>query len=99
MPDKFPGASTFVGYSGKIIVGKYYILTIPENLNLAPTTPLLCARITIAGIGDLGYMGIKIAKAMGAHAVAFTISESKFAEAKRFGTDGVVPDHIAANII
>ncbi|WP_410688428.1 hypothetical protein [Chitinophaga filiformis] len=36
---------------------------------------------------------------MGAHAVAFTISESKFAEAKRFGTDGVAPDHIAANII
>ncbi len=35
-------------------------------------------------------MGIKIAKAMGAHVVAFTTSESKFAEAKRLGADEVV---------
>ncbi len=44
----------------------------------------------IVGIGGLGHMGLKIAKAMGAHVVAFTTSESKFDEAKRLGADEVV---------
>jgi len=47
-------------------------------------------KVGIVGIGGLGHMGIKIAKAMGAHVVAFTTSESKFAEAKRLGADEVV---------
>lgn len=47
-------------------------------------------KVGIVGIGGLGHMGIKIAKAMGAHVVAFTTSESKFAEAKRLGADKVV---------
>jgi uncharacterized zinc-type alcohol dehydrogenase-like protein len=46
--------------------------------------------VGIVGIGGLGHMGIKIAKAMGAHVIAFTTSESKFAEAKRLGADEVV---------
>lgn len=106
-PDKFLGTPTFGGYSEKIVVDEHYVLSIPENLNLAATAPLLCAGITtysplkhwnvgpgkkvgIVGIGGLGHMGIKIAKAMGAHVVAFTTSESKFAEAKRLGADEVV---------
>lgn len=47
-------------------------------------------KVGIVGIGGLGHMGIKIAKAMGAHVVAFTTSESKFAEAHRLGADEVV---------
>jgi len=47
-------------------------------------------KVGVVGIGGLGHMGIKIAKAMGAHVVAFTTSESKFAEAKRLGADEVV---------
>jgi len=47
-------------------------------------------KVGIVGIGGLGHMGIKIAKAMGAHVVAFTTSESKFAEARRLGADDVV---------
>ncbi|MET3878547.1 NAD(P)-dependent alcohol dehydrogenase [Chitinophaga sp. OAE865] len=47
-------------------------------------------KVGIVGIGGLGHMGIKIAKAMGAHVVAFTTSTSKFAEAKRLGADEVV---------
>lgn len=46
--------------------------------------------VGVVGIGGLGHMGIKIAKAMGAHVIAFTTSESKFAEAKRLGADEVV---------
>ncbi|WP_353720256.1 NAD(P)-dependent alcohol dehydrogenase [Dyadobacter sp. 676] len=47
-------------------------------------------KVGIVGMGGLGHMGIKIAKAMGAHVVAFTTSESKFAEAQRLGADEVV---------
>jgi len=47
-------------------------------------------KVGIVGIGGLGHMGIKIAKAMGAHVVAFTTSESKFEEAHRLGADEVV---------
>ncbi len=47
-------------------------------------------KVGIVGIGGLGHMGLKIAKAMGAQVVAFTTSESKFAEAKRLGADEVV---------
>lgn len=47
-------------------------------------------NVGIVGIGGLGHMGIKIAKAMGAHVVAFTTSESKFKEAQRLGADEVV---------
>jgi len=47
-------------------------------------------KVGVVGIGGLGHMGIKIAKAMGAYVVAFTTSESKFAEAQRLGADEVV---------
>jgi uncharacterized zinc-type alcohol dehydrogenase-like protein len=47
-------------------------------------------KVGIVGIGGLGHMGIKLAKAMGAHVIAFTTSASKFEEAKRLGADEVV---------
>jgi uncharacterized zinc-type alcohol dehydrogenase-like protein len=47
-------------------------------------------KVGVVGIGGLGHMGIKLAKAMGTHVVAFTTSESKFEEAKRLGADEVV---------
>lgn len=47
-------------------------------------------KVGVVGIGGLGHMGLKIAKAMGAHVVAFTTSESKFEEARRLGADEVV---------
>jgi uncharacterized zinc-type alcohol dehydrogenase-like protein len=57
-------------------------------------------KVGVVGIGGLGHMAIKIAKAMGAHVVAFTTSESKFEEAKRLGADEVVlskdPEQMAA---
>jgi uncharacterized zinc-type alcohol dehydrogenase-like protein len=47
-------------------------------------------KVGIAGIGGLGHMGIKIAKAMGAEVIVFTTSTSKFEDAKRLGADDVV---------
>jgi uncharacterized zinc-type alcohol dehydrogenase-like protein len=47
-------------------------------------------KVGVVGIGGLGHVAIRIARAMGAQVVAFTTSESKFAEAKRLGADEVV---------
>ncbi len=46
-------------------------------------------KVGIIGIGGLGHLAIKIAKAMGAHVTVFTTSVSKAADAKRLGADEV----------
>lgn len=47
-------------------------------------------NIGILGMGGLGHMAIKIAKAMGAHVTVFTTSSNKAFDAKRLGADLVV---------
>ena len=47
-------------------------------------------RVGIVGIGGLGHMGIKLARAMGAHVVAFTTSENKRQDAEALGAHEVV---------
>lgn len=47
-------------------------------------------KVGILGIGGLGHLAIKIAKAMGAHVVVFTTSPSKMDDAKRLGADEAV---------
>ena len=47
-------------------------------------------RVGIVGLGGLGHMGVKLAKAMGAEVVVFTTSASKIKDAKRLGADEVV---------
>jgi len=47
-------------------------------------------KVGIVGIGGLGHMGVKIAKAMGAHVVVITTSVSKVDDAKRLGADEVI---------
>lgn len=47
-------------------------------------------KVGIVGLGGLGHMGVKLAKAMGAEVVVFTTSLSKVEDAKRLGADHVV---------
>jgi alcohol dehydrogenase (NADP+) len=47
-------------------------------------------KVGIVGVGGLGHMGVKLAKAMGAEVVVFTTSNSKFEDAKRLGADDVI---------
>ena len=47
-------------------------------------------KVGIVGIGGLGHMGIKLARAMGAHVVAFTTSENKRKDAEALGAHEVV---------
>jgi uncharacterized zinc-type alcohol dehydrogenase-like protein len=47
-------------------------------------------KVGIVGLGGLGHMGVKLAKAMGAHVVVFTTSLDKVEDALRLGADEVV---------
>ena len=47
-------------------------------------------KVGIVGIGGLGHMGVKLARALGAHVVAFTTSESKRKDAIDLGAHEVV---------
>jgi uncharacterized zinc-type alcohol dehydrogenase-like protein len=47
-------------------------------------------KVGIVGLGGLGHMGVKFAKAFGAHVVLFTTSPSKVADGKRLGAHEVV---------
>lgn len=48
------------------------------------------SSVGIVGLGGLGHMGLKFAKAFGARTVLFTTSASKIDDAKRLGADEVV---------
>lgn len=56
--------------------------------------------VGVVGLGGLGHMAVKIAKAMGAEVKVFTTSETKFAAARELGADDVIlstdPDAMAA---
>lgn len=58
--------------------------------------------VGVVGLGGLGHMAVKIAKAMGAHVVLFTTSPSKIEDAKRLGAHEVVisrnPDEMAQHV-
>ncbi len=47
-------------------------------------------QVGIVGLGGLGHMGLKFAKAFGAHVTLFTTSPNKTADALRLGADEVV---------
>ncbi len=58
-------------------------------------------KVGVAGLGGLGHMAVKIARAMGAHVVLFTTSPDKKADALRLGANEVVvsknPDEMATH--
>ncbi|MEH2447406.1 MAG: NAD(P)-dependent alcohol dehydrogenase [Nostoc sp.] len=47
-------------------------------------------KVGIVGLGGLGHMGVKFARAFGAHVVVFTTSSDKKEDALRLGADEVV---------
>ncbi len=105
--EKETGRPTYGGYSKAIVVDDRYVLRIPEGMDPAAASPLLCAGITtysplrhwkvgpgskvgVVGLGGLGHMALKLAKAMGAEVTLFTTSPGKEADARRLGADHVV---------
>jgi uncharacterized zinc-type alcohol dehydrogenase-like protein len=47
-------------------------------------------KVGVVGLGGLGHMGVKFARALGAHTVVFTTSPGKKEDAQRLGADEVV---------
>lgn len=50
-------------------------------------------RVGVVGLGGLGHMGVKFAKAFGAHVTVLSHSESKRGDAMRLGADEFVATH------
>ncbi len=48
------------------------------------------SQVAIVGLGGLGHMGLKLAKALGAEVTLFTRSPGKEADARRLGADQIV---------
>src|SRR5690606_18138506 len=55
-------------------------------------------KVGIVGLGGLGHMGVKIAKAMGAEVTIFSTSPSKEADARSLGADHFVITRDPANL-
>ena len=51
-------------------------------------------KVGVVGLGGLGHMALKFAKAFGAHVVQFTTSAAKIDDAKRLGADEVVMSRV-----
>lgn len=97
---------TYGGYSTRITVNEDYVLRIPHGMHLKRVAPLLCAGITtysplknhirakdnvaILGLGGLGHMGVKIAKAMGAKVTVLSHSPGKRVDAMDLGADDFI---------
>ncbi|WP_243322567.1 NAD(P)-dependent alcohol dehydrogenase [Geothrix sp. SG200] len=56
------------------------------------------SQVAVVGLGGLGHMGLKLAKALGAEVTLFTRSKGKEADARRLGADRVVLSTDAAQM-
>ncbi|WP_437670239.1 NAD(P)-dependent alcohol dehydrogenase [Sorangium sp. So ce131] len=55
-------------------------------------------KVGVVGLGGLGHMGVKFARAFGAHVVVFTTSPGKTEDALRLGADEVVVSRNASEM-
>jgi alcohol/geraniol dehydrogenase (NADP+) len=102
----------FGGFADRVRAQWPWAVPIPEGHNPADAGPLLCGGVTVVaplkvfdikptdcvGIGGLGHLALKFAKAWGCEVTAFTSTDSKADEARSFGAHRVVnsrkPDDI-----
>ena len=55
-------------------------------------------KVGVVGLGGLGHMGVKLARALGAHVVVFTTSPAKIEDALRLGAHEVVVSRNASEM-
>jgi len=96
----------FGGFADRVRAHQNFVFSIPSKLDSETTAPLLCGGVTvysplsryvksgmkvgIIGVGGLGHMAIKLAKAMNCEVSAFSHTADKEKEAKLFGAQHFV---------
>lgn len=74
--------------AGPLLCGGVTVFAPLELYSVKPTS-----RVGVVGIGGLGHLGLKFARAWGCEVIAFSSSRSKTEEAKSFGAHHVVGTH------
>ncbi|KAK1575471.1 hypothetical protein Q3G72_005782 [Acer saccharum] len=86
----YDGTTTYGGYSDIMVADEQFVVSVPNNLPLDGGAPLLCAGITVyspclhvgvVGLGGLGHVAVKFAKAMGVKVTVISTSPNKKKEA------------------
>jgi alcohol/geraniol dehydrogenase (NADP+) len=80
-----------ISTAGPLLCGGITVFSPLYSYNIKPT-----AHVGVVGIGGLGHLALKFAKAWGCEVTAFTSHESKTAEAKSFGAHNVVSSRDSA---
>ena len=89
------------GFADSVRVDGRFAFPIPDELDSATAAPLLCGgatvytplkdharpamRVGVIGIGGLGHMALRFARAFGCEVTAFSTTEAKAEEARVFG--------------
>lgn len=79
--------------AGPLLCGGVTVFTPFVEFGVKPTD-----RVGVVGIGGLGHMAVKFARAWGCEVTAFTSSPSKFDEARGFGAHHVVSSRDPADL-
>jgi len=79
--------------AGPLLCGGVTVFAPLKVFNVRPT-----ARVGVVGIGGLGHLGLKFARAWGCEVVAFTSDPAKAEEAKGFGAHAVVGSRSADDL-
>ena len=88
LPEALDAAS-----AGPLLCGGVTVFTPFVEFGVRPTD-----RVGVVGIGGLGHMAVKFARAWGCEVTAFTSSPSKFDEARGFGAHHVVSSRDPADL-
>jgi uncharacterized zinc-type alcohol dehydrogenase-like protein len=102
------------GFAEAIRIDSRFVFAIPDGLASAAAAPLLCAGVTVytplrldavpasrvgvIGIGGLGHMAIRFARAFGCEVTAFSTTPAKEEEAYRLGAHHFVTSTDAAQM-
>ncbi|MDE1185401.1 MAG: NAD(P)-dependent alcohol dehydrogenase [Pantoea sp.] len=109
-PTTDPTGVTQGGYANVAVVKEHFVISIPDNIELAAAGPIMCSAVTVysplrhwdvrpdsrigvVGLGGLGHIAVKLAKAMGAEVIVLTTSPDKVADARKFGASDVIVNH------
>ena len=83
-----------IASAGPLLCGGVTVFSPLLTFNIKPTQ-----HIGVVGIGGLGHMGLKFARAWGCEVTAFTSNESKADEARSFGAHHVVSSRDQAALL